>query len=901
MAGPGGREVGRVSIRVLPDTSQFGARLRAALEKIERRMQVRIPVELDTSGLTREAATAAAAARKEMQAQLSRIETNLKVDADTARASAQIARVTRDRVVNVTVRVTRRSISALTGIISQLSGAEYLRAVIRHINMDTLQLVQIAVTLGAAISQATGALAAMIPATVGLASVIGGTLYLAFSKINKQLPAFKRFQSELGNFEAAYTRLRNTVQTNIFGALAREVGPLGRTYMPLLQRGLDGVSKAIGNVIRQAAGGLLNPKVVANTKTLIDNTRDAINAFAPAIRNIIVAFSDLSAVGSSFFPQMASNATKATQRFKEFIAEARKTGELKEFIEQGLSALRSLWNTVKNVAGAFAGLWRAMEKGGSGGIKAIEQATAALKTFINSAPAQNSLTKLFSGLNSGLAQLNDGLKNAEPAILGIIGALGTALNQVGNILGSALSAIGPAVEPLIPILNSLINIVGNTLARAFEILGPPLQQVTNALSNALAPIMPIIAQGLNQILTALTPVVEQLGQGLADAINMIAPHLPMLVRALLGMSLAFAQLLASLAPVIPPLLQLIAIIGIAAIQAIATFADAIRIVINVINVLVRWIGQAVSWVTNFVTSLVNGGNTAAASMTGVGNIIRNVLNSIKNAFSSAANWIGTQISKIVTFFTNLWNRGVAIFNNLRSAVVNRIRNMINTARNNISNGVRTIISFFSNLLSRASSIFSNLRSNVVSRVRSMASQAVSSARQGFQRMVNAVRNKARDVINVAKRLPGQIKSGLGNLGRLLYQAGVDVVTGLANGIRNAAGKAISAAKNIANQVSSTIKGALRIGSPSKLMRDYGQWTSEGLALGIEDRLRRVGEASARMANAAVPTFATAGGPAVAGNGGSGVTINQTVNPSAGMNEKRLANETMRRMAFAMRR
>src|SRR5690606_25775548 len=99
------------------------------------------------------------------------------------------------------------------------------------------------------------------------------------------------------------------------------------------------------------------------------------------------------------------------------------------------------------------------------------------------------------------------------------------------------------------------------------------------------------------------------------------------------------------------------------------------------------------------------------------------------------------------------------------------------------------------------------------------------------------------------------------------------------------------------------KSALRIGSPSKLMRDYGQWTSEGLALGIEDRLRRVGEASTRMANAAVPTMAPspAGAMAASGSGGSGVTINQTVNPAAGMNEKQLGIASMRRMAFAMRR
>lgn len=49
--GPGGQEVGRVSIRVLPDSSKFGADLKVQLEKIEKALKVSIPTELDTSGV----------------------------------------------------------------------------------------------------------------------------------------------------------------------------------------------------------------------------------------------------------------------------------------------------------------------------------------------------------------------------------------------------------------------------------------------------------------------------------------------------------------------------------------------------------------------------------------------------------------------------------------------------------------------------------------------------------------------------------------------------------------------------------------------------------------------------------------------------------------------------------
>jgi hypothetical protein len=55
VTGPGGREVDRVSVRVVPDTSRFKRELEAVIERFERTLRVELPVELDTSGLQAEA------------------------------------------------------------------------------------------------------------------------------------------------------------------------------------------------------------------------------------------------------------------------------------------------------------------------------------------------------------------------------------------------------------------------------------------------------------------------------------------------------------------------------------------------------------------------------------------------------------------------------------------------------------------------------------------------------------------------------------------------------------------------------------------------------------------------------------------------------------------------------
>ena len=59
MAGPGGDEVGRVSIRVVPDTSGFRRELQNAVREAEAGVEVTIPgeVDLDTVGFRAQLAT----------------------------------------------------------------------------------------------------------------------------------------------------------------------------------------------------------------------------------------------------------------------------------------------------------------------------------------------------------------------------------------------------------------------------------------------------------------------------------------------------------------------------------------------------------------------------------------------------------------------------------------------------------------------------------------------------------------------------------------------------------------------------------------------------------------------------------------------------------------------------
>lgn len=80
--------------------------------------------------------------------------------------------------------------------------------------------------------------------------------------------------------------------------------------------------------------------------------------------------------------------------------------------------------------------------------------------------------------------------------------------------------------------------------------------------------------------------------------------------------------------------------------------------------------------------------------------------------------------------------------------------------------------------------------------------------------------------------------------------GKDFSSGLANGILDGKSGVVNAATEVAKAAAQAAKNTLDIGSPSKLMRRYGGFTSKGLALGLMDGLRVVTQSASSVARAA---------------------------------------------------
>ncbi|MCL2486728.1 MAG: hypothetical protein FWE86_03920 [Oscillospiraceae bacterium] len=145
---------------------------------------------------------------------------------------------------------------------------------------------------------------------------------------------------------------------------------------------------------------------------------------------------------------------------------------------------------------------------------------------------------------------------------------------------------------------------------------------------------------------------------------------------------------------------------------------------------------------------------------------------------------------------------------------------------------------------------------------------MSSARTGTSALLNAVGGLSGGLLKFGPAVStaaGIIASGIlaplnavsGSARGAMVSAGDGMISGL-----NARKPSILAtAKSIADSVASTIRSALKIQSPSQVMRELGEYAGQGLELGLADTRAAVGGQAASLAGSLVSSARGGLGPA----------------------------------------
>lgn len=113
------------------------------------------------------------------------------------------------------------------------------------------------------------------------------------------------------------------------------------------------------------------------------------------------------------------------------------------------------------------------------------------------------------------------------------------------------------------------------------------------------------------------------------------------------------------------------------------------------------------------------------------------------------------------------------------------------------------------------------------------------------------------------------------------QIGRAIMTGIAGGIRKATDAVVAAAVAAATAAVEAVKEALGVSSPSKVFMELGEFTMQGMALGIERSAGLVKDRMSKaMSNMLIPALSMASAPSMSNQNNYTSNYNLTVNSSA---------------------
>ena len=120
----------------------------------------------------------------------------------------------------------------------------------------------------------------------------------------------------------------------------------------------------------------------------------------------------------------------------------------------------------------------------------------------------------------------------------------------------------------------------------------------------------------------------------------------------------------------------------------------------------------------------------------------------------------------------------------------------------------------------------------------------------FSAMGKAVAKYMGNLLGDVKRIWGNVTKYFEGIN--LEKIGANIIKGLIKGIKSMAKAVSNAAKDIANGIGKKISNILKLGSPSKLTEEMGEFTGEGLAIGLKNSFSKVQGMAKKMGQMAIP-------------------------------------------------
>lgn len=728
------------------------------------------------------------------------------------------------------------------------------------------------VALAAALSTASGS-AIALGGVLGSLGLAAATLKIGFSGVGDAMTAQSKAQQELattgkvstatqekldaalknlapsaatvvkqlGAMAPAWQAVTRSIQERLFAGVGAELANLGNRFLPVLSRQLT-ITAGILNTTALAFGRFLNTSTRADQFANIFGRLNSIlqTLLAPATA-IAGAFLNIFQASLPFAQQLATTLANLTGRFAQFLNAAVASGGFNTFMQTAIALAGDLFGLLGNLSSIIGTVFGAGTAAGGGLLQILRDLTGQAAIFLKSAAGQSALASFFglisqagavlSGIFSTLSPLLAGVsalfaamspalqavgRAIQPVILALSTQLGASLAQLAPLLATLVTTgIGPLAAALGGILVSAVQGLTPIIAalvQGLTLLAPGITAVATVVNGLLVAAFQILGPLLSQLLTTLGALLGGFLQGFAPVLQVLGTALLQLLAPVAQLVQGFLAAVQAVTPLLPVLGQLNAVV----LQLVLAFLPLVTTILqqfaDLAIQIAPIIAQAVPWLTKLIQIFIA---------------------------------IVAAIIPVVAKFVQFGATVIQIFAALDLAILGFVAKVLITFGRLVVGVIGAAIRLGAGVIGAISSM--------VSAVGGFFSSLVSTVTGAIGRFASAVKAGVDKAVGFFRALPGQFTAAISGLAGALQTAGQNAIQGLINGLSGGLQRVRDIAGQIAGAITGPVSKLLKIGSPSKLLEQYGAWTTQGYAIGVEKLIPTVIKAANKLAKSASDT------------------------------------------------
>lgn len=826
MAGPGGVEVGRASVRVLPDTSKFRQSLEKYLERTERSLRVQVPLDVDQGAFNSRVSAAVQAAQaaapeidvdvdvdkstavdqtreavKNAERAAPKISAELKLNVARFIAAARAAAKAAGTGLKVTARLTLNSkpfLAALAAakIASDFFGGSIMRnavtalpAMVGSLGVATVAVAGLAGPLAAVGAQAMAAAGSMLTLGGGLAvagiataALMIGTLKAAFSGMGDAInaesaedfaaatenmaPAAREAAGTLRELKGEFKGLGTEVQGTFFANMSN-LGGLSALVEPL-RANMVGLASDMGNATAGLVAFVSEGVGLSAFKTMLHGASDAGANLSYVFADILQGLIAVGAAAAPILGELTESLSNWSADWAARMTEGFQDGSLQETFRGGLEAARGFGDFMGTLGGIISGVFGAMSAAGQPFLGTLGQALEATNEWVNSLQGQEALTSFFSSMSSAVATVLP-IFGQLASIIGttVAPAIAGFIEAIGPGLSAAVDGLGTGLAAIAPAMAPLGEAFGQILEAAAPLL-PVIGEIIGALGSALAPVIGALAP----LVSMIAGVFQTLSPVLATVAGIIGTVLTTALQALTPWWDVLGQAVAMLAPYLQQIAQIFGGLLMTALSIItplipviaAAFMQILQAIMPLLPIVIQLAGTLISALVPVLASLI----PAIVAVIGV----------VANIISALAPLVAI-ILQVVAAFVGLLGTVLGFVASALGAIISFVAGVIGAFVGMVASVVATVAGWVA---------------SVVGFVNSLVQTFLSKVSELWGNVISAFSSGVSNALQFVADMPGRARAALGNVGSVLVDSGKALIRGFIDGIKSMIGAVADAAR-----------------------------------------------------------------------------------------------------------